>query len=251
MVCRLPDVAIPITSPNMSKLSYRLPLAIGFALSTLASCKSMSSPGATSAQSQPGAWKSLFNGTNADAWRGYKMTAMPPGWTIANGELSKLKATEDIITKEEFSDFEFEMDWKMGKGGNSGLFYRGSEEFERVYWSAVEYQLLDDPNAADGKNRLTSAGAAYGLYAPPAGVVKPFGEWNSTRVVVKGTHVEHWLNGQKLLEYEFYSPDWEAKVAASKFKTWTKYGRASKGHIAIQGDHNGELTLRNIRIRPL
>lgn len=237
----------------MSKLAFRLPLVLGLALSSaLVSCKSTGNAQAgTQSQPRPGAWKSLFNGTNADAWRGYKMTTMPPGWTVANGELGKLKATEDIITKEEFSDFEFEMDWKMGKGGNSGLFYRGSEEFERVYWSAVEYQLLDDPNAADGKNRLTSAGAAYGLYAPPAGIVKPFGEWNTTRVVVKGPHVEHWLNGTKLLEYELWSADWEAKVAASKFKPWTKYGRASKGHIAIQGDHNGELTLRNIRIRTL
>ena len=143
------------------------------------------------------------------------------------------------------------MEWKLAKGGNSGLFYRGSEEFDRVYWSAVEYQLLDDANAADGKNRLTSAAAAYGLYAPPIGVVKPFGEWNSTRVVVKGAHVEHWLNGQKVVEYELWSPDWEAKVQASKFKTWTKYGRAKTGHIAIQGDHNGELSLRNMRIRTL
>lgn len=237
----------------MRKLAFRLPLVLGLVLSsTLISCKSTgSAQGNAQPQARTGAWKSLFDGTSADAWRGYKMTAMPPGWKVVNGELGKLKATEDIITKEEFSDFEFEMDWKMGKGGNSGLFYRGSEEFERVYWSAVEYQLLDDPNAADGRNRLTSAGAAYGLYAPPAGVVKPFGEWNTTRVVVKGPHVEHWLNGTKLLQYELWSSDWEAKVAASKFKVWTKYGRAAKGHIAIQGDHNGELTLRNIRIRAL
>jgi hypothetical protein len=237
----------------MSKFTHRLPLVLGLVLSTaLVSCKSMSSAqGSPSSESRAGSWRVLFDGKNADAWRGYKMTTLPPGWTIANGELSKQKATEDIITKDEFGDFEFEMDWKMGKGGNSGLFYRGSEEFERVYWSAPEYQLLDDPNAADGRNRLTSAGAAYGLYAPPAGIVKPFGEWNTTRIVVKGPHVEHWLNGTKLLEYELWSADWEAKVAASKFKTWTKYGRAAKGHLAIQGDHNGELTLRNIRIRTL
>ena len=179
------------------------------------------------------------------------MTTLPPGWTVTDGVLSKTKTTEDIITKEEFSDFEFEMDWKLAKGGNSGLFYRGSEEFERVYWSAIEYQLLDDANAADGKNRLTSAAAAYGLYAAPVGIVKPFGEWNSTRIVVKGPHVEHWLNGVKVVDMELWSPDWEAKVAASKFKTWTKYGRAKTGHIAIQGDHNGELTLRNMRIRTL
>ncbi|MDQ6611861.1 MAG: DUF1080 domain-containing protein [Gemmatimonadota bacterium] len=179
------------------------------------------------------------------------MTTMPKEWVVENGTLTKAKTTEDIITRDEFSDFEFEMDWKLEKAGNSGLFYRGSEEFDRVYWSAVEYQLLDDANAPDGRNRLTSAGSAYGLYAPPAGIVKPAGEWNHTRIVVNGRHVEHWMNGQKLLEYEFYSPDWEDKVKASKFRTWAKYGRAAKGHIAIQGDHNGALTLRNMRIKPL
>ena len=198
-----------------------------------------------------GQWHTLFDGKSASEWRGYRMTTMPREWAVENGTLTKSKTTEDIITREEFSDFEFEMDWKLEKGGNSGLFYRGSEEFDRVYWSATEYQLLDDANAPDGKNRLTSAGAAYGLYAPPAGIVKPAGEWNHTRIVVNGTHVEHWMNGQKLLEYEYYSPDWEAKVKASKFRTWTRYGRALKGHIAIQGDHNGALTLRNMRIKPL
>lgn len=235
----------------MPRLTFR-PLLVGLVLaSSVIACKSTPMNAAGSAQSKPGPWRSLLSATSADGWRGYKMTTMPPGWSVTDGVLSKTKTTEDIITKEEFSDFEFEMDWKLEKGGNSGLFYRGSEEFDRVYWSAVEYQLLDDANAADGKNRLTSAAAAYGLYAPPVGVVKPFGEWNSTRIVVKGAHVEHWLNGQKVVEYELWSPDWEAKVQASKFKTWAKYGRAKTGHIAIQGDHNGALTLRNMRVRTL
>lgn len=235
----------------MFTLAARRSMFVGLALSlSLGACKGMSQTGGAS-QAGAGAWRPLLSTASADAWRGYKMTALPPGWSMSNGELSKIKATEDILTKEEFSDFEFEMEWKLEKGGNSGLFFRGSEEFERVYWSAPEYQLLDDPNAPDGRNRLTSAGAAYGLYAPPAGVVKPFGEWNRTRLVVKGPHVEHWLNGTKLLEYELWGADWEAKVAASKFKEWTKYGRAKTGHIAIQGDHNGALTLRNMRVRTL
>jgi len=86
---------------------------------------------------------------------------------------------------------------------------------------------------------------------PPDGHLKPVGEWNSTRIIAKGAHVEHWLNGFKLLEYELWSPDWEAKVKLSKFKVWPKYGRAKKGHIALQGDHTGELAFRNIRIREL
>jgi hypothetical protein len=163
----------------------------------------------------------------------------------------KTKTTEDIITRDEFGDFEFDVDWKLEKGGNSGILYRGSEEFDHIYWSAPEYQLLDDANAPDGKNPLTSAGADYGLYPAPRGIVKAAGEWNSTRIIAKGNHVEHWLNGKKMVEYDFYSKDWETKLQASKFKTWAKYGRAPKGHIAIQGDHDGALTLRNIRIKPL
>src|SRR5919202_1955113 len=111
-------------------------------------------------------------------------------------------------------------------------------------------QGLDDARHADGKSRLTSAGAAYGLYPSPAGVVKPAGEWNKVRLVVNGAHVEHWLNGQKVVEYELWSPDWEAKVKASKFAAWPGYGRARRGHIALQ-DHGNQVWFRNIRIRRL
>ncbi len=204
---------------------------------------------AAPARKKLGPWRPLFDGKNMDAWRGYKMTTMPPAWKIVDGTLTKSVTTEDIITRDEFADFELEMEWKLEKGGNSGVFYRGSEEYNRVYWSSTEYQLLDDANAPDGKNRLTSAGAAYGLYTGPAGIVKPAGEWNSTRIVANGSHIEHWLNGKKFVEYEAWSPDWEAKVAGSKFKPYANYGRAKSGHIAVQGDHNGNLTLRNIRIR--
>ena len=135
--------------------------------------------------------------------------------------------------------------------GNSGIFYRGTEEYDRIYWSAPEYQLLDDLSGEDNKTRLTCAGAAYALYPSPAGHLKPVGEWNRTRILARGPHVEHWLNGTKLVEYELWSPDWEAKVAASKFGEWPRFGRATRGHIAMQGDHAGSLAFRNIRIREL
>ena len=105
--------------------------------------------------------------------------------------------------------------------------------------------------AADNKTRLTCAAAAYGLYPSPAGHLKPVGDWNVARIVAKGPHVEHWLNGFKLVEYELWSPDWEAKVASTKFKAWPKFGRAKVGHIGLQGDHEGTLAFRNIRIREL
>ena len=185
------------------------------------------------------------------AWRGFQNPAVPDGWKVADGAIVKTMTTRDIMTKDEFGDFELEIEWKIGDAGNSGIFYRATEEYDRIYWSGPEYQLLDDVKAADNKTRLTCAGAAYGLYPSPEGHLKPAGEWNTTRIIARGAHVEHWLNAFKLLEYEFWSPDWEAKVKASKFGAWPRYGRATAGHIGVQGDHNGPLSLRNIRIREL
>jgi hypothetical protein len=165
--------------------------------------------------------------------------------------LSKSRPVADIMSRDQFGNFELELEWKIGKAGNAGIFYRGTEEYDRIYWTAPEYQLLDNIEAADNKTPLTRAAAAYGLYPPPDGHVKPVGEWNTTRIVAKGGHVEHWLNGTKVVEYEMWSDDWKAKVKASKFNAWPNYGLAKKGHIALQGDHRGELAFRNIRIREL
>jgi 3-keto-disaccharide hydrolase len=196
-------------------------------------------------------WKVLFDGKSLDAFRGYKTDAVPKGWVIENGTLTKHERVADIVSKDEFGDFELTIDWTIGEAGNAGIFYRGTEEYDHIYWSAPEYQLLDDAKGADNKTRLTCAGAAYSIYPSPPGHLKPVGEWNTTRIVVNGNHVEHWLNGFKLLEYELGSPDWQAKVKASKFNDWPNYGKAKRGHIAIQGDHEGTLAFRNIRIREL
>jgi hypothetical protein len=217
--------------------------AVGFAATVTSAC--------LAPQSATTTWRVLFDGTSLDAWRGYKSAAVPAGWRIENGTLAKDAPVADIVSKDEFADFELEIDWKIGEAGNSGIFYRGTEEYEHIYWSAPEYQLLDDIKGADNKTRLTCAGAAYAVYPSPAGHLKAVGDWNATRIVAKGAHIEHWLNGVKLLEYGLSSADWQAKVAASKFKAWPNYGKAAKGHIAMQGDHAGTLAFRNIRIREL
>jgi hypothetical protein len=232
-----------------------MPLAIvawrPVVLLTLLSTACASAPRPVAPTGQSGGWRALFDGATTAGWRGYRQTQVPAGWRVADGTLTKEVGTGDLITTDSFANFELELEWKIGSGGNAGLFYRGTEEYDHVYWSAPEYQLLDDASAPDGRSRLTAAGAAYGLYPAPAGIVKPAGEWNAARIVVKGAHVEHWLNGQKLLEYELWSPDWEAKVKASKFAVWPNYGRARSGHLAIQGDHEGVLALRNIKVRQL
>ena len=197
----------------------------------------------------PGPWRSLLNDDSAPDWRGWKEPGFPAGWRVAGGVLSKDGVVDDLVTKESFADFELELEWKIGKAGNSGIFYRGTREYVHIYWSAPEYQLLDDANAPDGRSRLTAAASAYALYAAPEGVVLPFDHWNKTRVVVKGMHVEHWLNGRKVVEYELQSPDWKSRVAASKFAAYPDYGLAKSGLIGLQGDHPGALAIRHIRIR--
>jgi len=221
------------------------------AVAATASQQGTPAPNTLTPAEQSAGWRLLFDGTTTKGWRGYKTQTVPNGWRAENGTLTKGGSVGDIMTADQFANFELALDWKIAKGGNAGIFYRGTEEYDHIYWSAPEYQLLDDANAPDGKSRLTSAAAAYALYPSPSGIVKPAGEWNSTRIVVNGAYVEHWLNGQKVVQYALWSPDWEAKVKASKFKDWPNYGRAKRGYIAIQGDHDGALALRNIKLRTL
>jgi hypothetical protein len=197
-----------------------------------------------------GEWRTLFDGRSLDAWRGFRNSRVPAGWQVVDGALTRVGEGGDLITRDEFGDFELTLDWKVPEGGNSGIMYRVTEDAAATYETGPEMQVLDDARHKDGQSRLTSAGSAYGLYAAPAGVVKPAGEWNAVRIVVRGNHVEHWLNGSKVVEYELGSPDWEAKVKASKFKQWPGYGRAASGHIALQ-DHGDRVAYRDIKIRAL
>jgi hypothetical protein len=206
---------------------------------------------ARAAEASAGKWQWLFDGKSTDAFRGWNSEGLPAGWQVVDGSLAKDGVVDDLVTRRQFGNFELELEWKIGKEGNSGIFYRGTREYDHIYWSGPEYQLLDDANAHDGRNRLTAAGSAYALYAAPAGVVKPHGEWNSARIVVNGTHVEHWMNGQLVVAYDLESSDWKAKVAASKFSKYPNYGLAKSGFIGIQGDHPGSLAVRRIRIREL
>jgi len=196
-------------------------------------------------------WKLLFDGSSTSGFRGFKLDTMPSYWMAMDGSLMKEKPTRDIITKDKYKNFELQVDWKVARGGNAGIFYRGTEEYDAIYWSAPEYQLLDDKVHPDGKNRMTAAGAVYGMYASPAGFVKAANEWNHTRLIVKGDHVEHWLNGHKMVSYTLGSKDWAARVAKSKFKAFPNYGKASEGYIGFQGGEDGTLALRNIKIRVL
>ena len=209
-----------------------------------------------------GPWISLFDGKSMDAWRVFKTDRAPgmcatPGakdcWEIVNGELHKDGHANDIASKAMYGDFELELDWNIGDASNSGVFYRGTEDFNQIYWSAPEYQLLDNINADDNKKDNHLAGSVYDLFAVPKDAAHVAGQWNTTRIVARGPHVEHWLNGKMVASYDVGNPEWDAAIAASKFKAdrFPKFGRATTGLLGIQGDHPGTLALRNIRIREL
>jgi hypothetical protein len=214
------------------------------------------------AAAKPGPWKSLFDGKSMNSWRIFKTENAPkmcdtPGakdcWEIANGVLRKDGHANDIASKEQFGDFELELEWKIGDASNSGVFYRGTDAYDQIYWSAPEYQLLDNVNAADNKKDNHLAGSVYDLFAAPKDAARPADEWNQTRIVAKGPHVEHWLNGKMVASYDVGSADWDAAIKASKFnpEKFPTFGQAPKGYLGIQGDHPGTLELRNIRIREL
>ena len=199
---------------------------------------------------QAAGWRLLFDGRTTDGWRGYGMDSMPAGWEVVDDALTRVAETRDIITREQFGNFELSLEWKIASGGNSGILYRVTEEYDYTYKSGPEMQVLDDAKHPDGQSRLTAAGADYALYPSSAGVVKPAGEWNQVRILVNGNHVEHWLNGTKVVEYELGSPDWVAKVKASKFAEWPHYGLAKAGYIGLQ-EHGSRVAYRNIKIRVL
>ena len=196
-------------------------------------------------------WQSLFDGASAAAWRGFRSKELPAqGWKVEDGALACEGGGGDLVSREEFQDFELELDWKISPGGNSGIFFHVSEEREHVWETGPELQILDDERHPDGQNPLTSAGANYALHAPPRELARPVGSWNHARLVVRGAHVEHWLNGAKLLEYELGDADWKARVAASKFAAMPGYGLAPSGHLALQ-DHGDRVWFRDIRVRRL
>lgn len=208
-------------------------------------------PNTLSAAEQKAGWRLLFDGSTTAGWRGYKTTAVPSGWHVVDGTLARVERSADIITTDEFRNFELSVDWKLtGPGGNSGIFYRAALGSDEIYFSGPEMQILDDDVHPDGKSQLTSAGAAYGLYPAPRGAVRPVGQWNTARILVDGNHVVHWLNGVKMADYVLGSPDWLARVNKSKFVKWREYGKAKVGHIGLQ-EHDNPVAFRNIKIRVL
>lgn len=206
-------------------------------------------PALTAAEQADG-WKLLFDGKSTSGWRAYDSMTPPAGWKAVNGDLVRDADGGDLMTVEQFSDFELRLEWKISENGNSGIMYHVVTGDEHPYESGPEFQVLHNAGHKDGANPITSAGSNYAMHPPVKDVTRPVGEWNDIRLIVKGTHVEHWMNGVKLLEFEQFSPDWYARVKASKFSEMPPYGRHMRGHLVLQ-DHGNVVTFRNIKIKAL
>jgi len=202
-------------------------------------------------------WQLLFDGQTTNGWQIFKARENNT-WEVVDGIIHCKALNEntgdgnersDLMTSAQYENFELVFDWKIAKEGNSGVIYRATEEFEQPYYSGPEYQLMDDagfPN--ETPDHLT--GSNYGMHTASKAKIKPAGEWNTAKIIVNKNHVEHWLNGDKVVDYELNSPEWITLKKASKWNEATGYGASPKGHIVLQ-DHGSEAWFRNLKIKTL
>jgi hypothetical protein len=201
-------------------------------------------------------WKLLFDGKTLDGWRMYQ-NKEADAWGVIDGELyckgsqtDKSDLRADIITTDQFQNYELSIDWKISPQGNSGIMYHVTEEYDAAYLSGPEYQLIDDVGFPHPLEEWQKTGSDYAMYNATSRPTKPVGQYNTTKIVVKGSHREYWLNGVKILTFEAWTDDWKQRKASGKWKDTIGYGKARKGHICLQ-DHGGGIWFKNIKIKAL
>ena len=197
-------------------------------------------------------WRLLFNGKNLDGWRTFQGKEIS-GWKIIDGVLNNSGVGSDhggdIITREKFQNFELSLEWKIAPQSNSGIFYHVNEKIgTAIYESGPEYQLIDDKGWPDKLRDDQYSGANYGMHAPKNAVVKDVNDWNQARIIVNDPHVEHYLNGVKVVYYQLWDNDWKLLKENGKWKDYPYYGMARKGQIGLQ-DHGGLAQFRNMKIK--
>lgn len=199
-------------------------------------------------------WKLLFDGKTTDGWHSFQETEVK-GWIVEDGALTGLgKGSDlggDIVTNQDYENFELSLEWKITDGGNSGILYHVLEEaYPATYATGPEYQLIDNVGFPQKLADWQMAGANYAMHPAKNVQLKTVGEYNTTRIIVTGTHIEHWLNGVKVLEFERWTNNWKAKVQNCKWKDYPAYGLAKSGKISLQ-DHGDKIWFRNIKIREI
>jgi hypothetical protein len=202
---------------------------------------------ATRADDESG-FRPLFDGQSLAGWRGYQGKPINGSWTVVDGMIQGNGQGPDLVTDQEFADFEVRFEWKLAARGNSGVIYHAAESLPESYQSGLEYQLLDDSAFREQLAPLQATASIYGLYANRDETPKPAGQFNSGRIVAHGGHREHWLNDELVAECEIGSEDWRQRIAASKFRAWPEFAKRPAGRIALQS-HGGQVWFRNIRIK--
>jgi hypothetical protein len=193
---------------------------------------------------------SLFDGKSLAGWTDKKGGEPSKGWVVEDGALFRKEGGGDIYTKDEYGDFELSLEWKVAPKANSGIKYR-MHRYANGSVLGPEYQVLDDKGHSNGKDPKTSAGSAYDLLAPSDDKeLKSVGEWNSTKIVARGTKIEHWLNGKMILAFDTAGPEYTKAVAKSKFKDLDKFAQNPKGRIMLQ-DHGDQAWFRKITLKKL
>ena len=208
-------------------------------------------------------WELLFDGETLNGWRDYNGDSLTQPWTVVDGCIQAAGDGSDlsgyIVTDREFDNFILDWDWKLGKGGNSGMIYHVVEDpyFKVPYVTGPEYQLIDNEgweeiNAPSKLEEWQKLGVNYAMHLPDADsmFVNPQGEWNNSRIVFDNGHVEHYLNGHKILEFEAWTDDWFARKNSGKWESAPEYGLADRGVICLQ-DHGSPASFRNIKIKQL
>lgn len=202
------------------------------------------------AAEQAEGWQLLFDGASLQHWRSLKSERPGAGWRVENGEIVLAGKAGDLVTRDDFGDFELRLDWKVSPAANSGIIYRVGLGEAQTFVTGPEYQVLDNARAEDNKQPNHLAASLYDLAGPAKDYTRPVGEWNSTRIVVRGWHIQHWLNGEKVVDVDLTNPEGRALIAASKFRDWPKFASLLRGHIALQ-DHGYPVSFRAIKVRRL
>lgn len=228
------------------------PLAASAFIVLLAACGGNSqrtrNPEAFVRDSTRGGWIPLFDGRTLTGWHTYQQSnGVTTGWRVDSGTISTTGDSRDLVSDGQYSSFELELEWRVAPGANSGVFYWANEGTAEIYENAPEMQVLDN-TGFPGTAPITAAGSLYDLYPAPLTAAKPAGEWNSVRIVASGPKVQQWLNGVKVVDVNFDSKEFLAKVAASKFKEWLTFGKSRRGHLGLQS-HGGKVWYRAIRIK--
>jgi hypothetical protein len=259
MTAHRPKLRIPLT-----------PLGVAAAIFALAGCATAQSPNHLTADERAAGWRLLFDGATLAGWRGLGYDTVPTAhWRVIDGTIVKVASAKvprladgqpaaggDLMTVESFRDFELAFEWRVTPGANSGVKYNVSEELSLAHAAnhaalGFEYQVLDDVLHPDNQIATHLAGALYDIVAPPpAKRLRTVGEWNSARIVLRGNHGEHWLNGVKVVEFDLGTPRLDSLLEKSKYKPIPGFAERRRGHIILQ-DHGDEVAFRGIKIREL